>query len=290
VTRARFAPHGHRRRLDAGFRFACRLAAVISLAALGLLLVDVLREGASRLSLDFLTRYPSRLPERAGIRSPIMGSVWVVSLTALISFPIGVGAALYLQEYAGRHRLTRILQASLANLAGVPSVVYGILGLAIFVRALGLGRSVLAASLTLAILILPVVIATAQEAIRAVPASLREAAFGLGASRWQVIRWLVLPLALPGIVSGTILAVSRAAGEAAPVLVIGALTFVAFSPSGPLDPFTVLPIQIFNWTANPQADFHQLAAAAIVVLLAVLLALNSVAIFIRHRYERKPAE
>ena len=230
--------------------------------------------------------FPSRFPDRAGIRSAILGSLWLLTLVAAMSFPLGVGAAVYLEEYAPRNRLTNLLQTNIANLAGVPSIVYGLLGLAVFVRFLSLERSLLAGAATLSLLVLPLVIIAAREAIRAVPDSLREAAYALGATRWQAIRHHVLPAALPGILSGTILALSRAGGETAPLLIIGALTFIAFDPVSVMDPFTVLPIQIFNWTADPREEFHALAAGAIVVLLGVLLLMNAAAILIRNRYER----
>ncbi|MDT8435854.1 MAG: phosphate ABC transporter permease PstA [Gemmatimonadota bacterium] len=284
----RFAPaQARRRRAGAAFRVACLVSVGFSIVVLAVLLVDIALDGVKWLSLDFLTRYPSRIPARAGIRSAILGSLWMMGLTAAASFPVGVGAAIYLEEYAPRNWLTRILQTNIANLAGVPSIVYGILGLTIFVRFLALGRSVLAGALTLALLILPVIIISAQEAIRAVPPSLREASYGVGATKWQTIRHHVLPVALPGILTGTILSLSRAIGETAPLIMIGALTFIAFPPTSPMDPFTVLPIQIFNWTAKPQADFHDLAAAAILVLLVVLLTMNAAAIFLRNRYQKR---
>lgn len=284
----RFQPADRRRR-RAGtiFRGVCLASIAFSILMLALLLLDVLRDGVSWLSLDFLTRYPSRIPERAGIKSAILGSLWMMGLTAAFSFPIGVGAAIYLEEYAPKNWLTRILQTNIANLAGVPSIVYGILGLAIFVRYFGFGRSVIAGALTLALLILPVIIIASQEAIKAVPTSLREASYGVGATKWQTIRHHVLPVALPGILTGTILSLSRAIGETAPLIMIGALTFIAFPPTSPMDPFTVLPIQIFNWTAKPQAEFHELAAAAILVLLVLLLVMNATAIFLRNRYQKR---
>lgn len=284
----RFQPRqARRRRAGAIFRGLCLVSIGFSIAVLGILIVDVSRDGLRWLSWDFLSRFPSRIPERAGIKSAILGSLWMMALTAGISFPLGVGAAIYLEEYAPRNWLTRLLQTNIANLAGVPSIVYGILGLAIFVRFLGLGRSVLAGAATLALLILPVVIIASQEALKAVPKTLREAAYGVGATKWQTIRHQVLPVALPGILTGTILSLSRAIGETAPLIMIGALTFIAFSPTSPMDPFTVLPIQIFNWTAKPQADFHDLAAGAIIVLLVVLLVMNAAAIVLRNRYQKR---
>jgi len=281
------ASMGRRRRTGTIFQAVCLASITFSIVVLVILLADIVADGAKWLSLDFLTRYPSRIPERAGIRSAILGSLWMMGLTAAFSFPIGVGAAIYLEEYAPRNWITRILQTNIANLAGVPSIVYGILGLAIFVRFLGFGRSVLAGAATLALLVLPVIIISSQEAIKAVPTSLREASYGVGATKWQTIRHHVLPVALPGILTGTILSLSRAIGETAPLIMIGALTFIAFPPTSPMDPFTVLPIQIFNWTAKPQAAFHDLAAAAILVLLVVLLAMNAVAIFLRNRYQTR---
>jgi phosphate transport system permease protein len=276
-----------RRRLGTAFRVACIVSIAFSITVLAILLVDVARDGLRWLSWDFLSRYPSRIPARAGIRSAILGSLWMMALTAGISFPLGVGAAIYLEEYAPRTWLTRLLQTNIANLAGVPSIVYGILGLAIFVRFFALGRSVLAGAATLALLILPVVIIASQEALKAVPNSLREASYGVGATKWQTIRHQVLPVALPGILTGTILSLSRAIGETAPLIMIGALTFIAFSPSSPMDPFTVLPIQIFNWTAKPQAEFHDLAAGAIIVLMVVLLLMNAAAIVLRNKYQKR---
>ncbi|MBT8477960.1 MAG: phosphate ABC transporter permease PstA [Gemmatimonadetes bacterium] len=284
----RFRPaQARRRRAGQIFQVLCVTSIGFSIAVLAILLVDVARDGLRWVSWDFLTHFPSRIPERAGIKSAILGSLWMMALTAGISFPIGVGAAIYLEEYSPRNWFTRILQTNIANLAGVPSIVYGILGLAIFVRFLGFGRSVLAGAATLALLILPVVIIASQEALKAVPNSLREASYGVGATKWQTIRYQVLPVALPGILTGTILSLSRAIGETAPLIMIGALTFIAFSPTSPMDPFTVLPIQIFNWTAKPQAEFHELAAGAIVVLLIVLLVMNAGAILLRNKFQKR---
>ena len=269
------------------FQAICIGSIGFSILTLAVLLFDIAKDGAGWLSLDLLTHYPSRIPARAGVKSAILGTLWMMGLTALFSFPIGVGAAVYLEEYAPKNWFTRILQTNIANLAGVPSIVYGILGLAIFVRFAGLGRSVLAGALTLALLVLPVIIIASQEAIKAVPGSLREASYGIGATKWQTIRYHVFPVALPGILTGTILSLSRAIGETAPLIMIGALTFIAFPPTSPMDPFTVLPIQIFNWTAKPQREFHELAAAAIIVLLVLLLVMNAAAIFLRNRYQKR---
>lgn len=288
MSAERFQPNDRRRRrAGAVFQAVCIGSIGFSILTLALLLFDVAKDGAGWLSLDLLTHYPSRIPARAGIKSAILGTLWMMGLTAAVSFPIGVGAAVYLEEYAPKNWFTRILQTNIANLAGVPSIVYGILGLAIFVRFAGLGRSVLAGALTLALLVLPVIIIASQEAIKAVPGSLREASYGIGATKWQTIRYQVFPVALPGILTGTILSLSRAIGETAPLIMIGALTFIAFPPTSPMDPFTVLPIQIFNWTAKPQREFHELAAAAIIVLLALLLVMNAAAIFLRNRYQKR---
>jgi len=288
VSGERFRPaQAKRRRAGRIFEAACLVSIGFSIAVLAVLLVDVARDGLRWVSWDFLTHFPSRIPERAGIKSAVLGSLWMMALTAGISFPLGVGAAIYLEEYSPRNWITRLLQTNIANLAGVPSIVYGILGLAIFVRFMGLGRSVLAGAATLALLVLPVVIIAAQEALKAVPNSLREASYGVGATKWQTIRHQVLPVALPGILTGTILSLSRAIGETAPLIMIGALTFIAFSPTSPMDPFTVLPIQIFNWTAKPQAEFHELAAGAIVVLLFVLLVMNAGAITLRNKFQKR---
>lgn len=284
----RFEPRLARRRRNGKiFQAVCLSSIAFSVAMLVILLVDVAKDGAAWLSLDFVSSFPSRIPARAGIKPAILGSLWVMLLVAALSFPFGVGAAIYLEEYAPKGRLRRLVQTNIANLAGVPSIVYGILGLAIFVRFFGLGRSILAGAATLALLVLPVVIIAAQEAIRAVPSSLREAAYGVGATRWQVVRHHVLPVAMPGILTGMILSLSRAIGETAPVILIGALAFVAFTPSGPMDLFTVLPIQIFNWTARPQAEFHGLAAAGIIVLLVILLLMNATAILLRNYYQSR---
>ncbi len=284
----RFQPDDRRRRrTGAIFQAVCIGSIGFSILTLALLLFDIAKDGAGWLSLDLLTNYPSRIPARAGVKSAILGTLWMMVLTAATSFPIGVGAAIYLEEYAPKNWLTRILQTNIANLAGVPSIVYGILGLAIFVRFAGLGRSVIAGALTLALLVLPVIIIASQEALKAVPGSLREASYGVGATKWQTIRHHVFPVALPGILTGTILSLSRAIGETAPLIMIGALTFIAFPPTSPMDPFTVLPIQIFNWTAKPQKEFHELAAAAIIVLLVLLLVMNAAAILLRNRYQKR---
>jgi len=265
----------------------CLVGILVSLVSLATLFVDALSDGLPWLDLQFLTSFPSRFPEQAGILAALFGSIWVVGLTALFSFPLGVGAALYLEEYSPKNWLTSFVQLNIANLAGVPSIVYGILSLGLFVEALALGRSVLAGALTMTLLILPVIIVASQEAIRSVPRESRDGAYALGATRWQVVRGIVLPQALSGMLTGTILALSRAIGEAAPMIAIAALVYIRFVPTGPLDRFTVMPIQIYNWVNLPQSEFRGLAAAGIIVLLAVLLSMNSIAIFIRNRYQRR---
>ena len=259
------------------------IVTVLGLAVLAVLLVDVAIDGLGRLSWQFLTSFPSRRPEAAGIYSALVGSVFVIGLTALIAIPIGIGAAIYLEEYAKRSRWSRVIEINIANLAGVPSIIYGLLGLALFVRALSFGRSVLAGAATLALLVLPVVILATREALRAVSPSLREASYALGATQWQTIWHQVLPVAVPGILTGLILALSRAVGETAPLIMIGALTYVPFAPDGIWSPFTVLPIQIFNWVSRPQAEFLRNAAGGIIVLLGLLLLMNGLAAWIRNR-------
>ncbi len=276
-----------RRRLSATlFKYVCLTLTWFCMLLLAVLLIHATWQGIPWLDKQFLTEFPSRFPERAGIKSALWGTLWLISLTAAISIPVGVAAAIYLEEYAKRNRINTVIEVSIANLAGVPSIVYGILGLAMFVRWLNLGRSVLAGAMTMSLLILPVIIIASREALRAVPSSIRLAAYALGATPLQTIRHHVIPAALPGILTGTILALSRAIGETAPLIMIGALTYVAFVPRGPMDAFTALPIQIFNWVSRPQEEFHQLAAAGIVVLLVVLLLMNATAVFIRHRAQR----
>ncbi|MEJ2204576.1 MAG: phosphate ABC transporter permease PstA [Gemmatimonadota bacterium] len=269
------------------FAVACTAATMVGVVALAVLLGDVIADGSHRLTGDFIGSFASRFPERAGVKAALLGSIWILGLTAVIAFPVSVAAAIYLEEYAPSNRLTKLIQLNIANLAGVPSIVYGILGLTVFVRALSLQRSILSGALTLSILILPVIIMASQEAIRAVPHSLREAAYGLGATRWQVVSLQVLPMAMPGILTGTILALSRAVGETAPLIMVGAVGFLAFTPTGGvMDQFTVMPLQIYNWISRPQEEFHELAAAGILVLLILLLTMNATAIILRTRFRR----
>ncbi|HEX3304508.1 MAG TPA: phosphate ABC transporter permease PstA [Thermomicrobiales bacterium] len=263
-------------------------ATLVGIMALVVLLWTIFNRGLPWLSWHLITDMPSRKPELAGLNSALWGTIWVISLTALIAFPIGVGAAIFLEEYAPRNRWTRALQVNISNLAGVPSVVYGLLGLGIFVQFMNLGRVVLAGALTMALLSLPVIIISSQEAIRAVPLSLRQAAYGVGATRWQVTRHHVLPAAFPGILTGTILAVSRAIGETAPVLVVGASAYIATRPSGFFDGYTVLPMQIYGWTQRSQDQFKNgLAPAGIIILLAVLLIMNAAAIILRQKLSKR---
>jgi phosphate transport system permease protein len=275
-----------RRRLDAAFQAVASTVLVVALAALAALVADVWQDGASRLSWDFLTGFPSRRAADAGIWHALSGSIVVMIVTAVLSVPIGVGAAIYLEEYGGRSVVARIIEINITNLAAVPSIIYGLLGLGLFVRAMGMGRSVLAGASTLALLALPVVILSTREALRAVPKSLREGSYALGATKWQTIWHQVLPVATPGILTGLILALSRSVGETAPLITIGALTYVPFAPDSLWSAFTVLPIQVFNWVSRPQVAFRANAAAGILVLLALLMAMNASAIWLRDRYQK----
>mgnify|MGYP006074296903 CR=1 FL=1 len=278
----------NRRHLKAKiFSWFCASVTWMGTGLLLVLLYQIFSDGLRWLDWDFLNSFPSRFPERAGIKSALAGTVWLIGLVATFSIPIGVATAIYIEEFGNKSRLSRIIELNISNLAGVPSIVYGIIGLTIFVRGLNLERSLISGALTMSLLILPVIIIASREAIKTVPIGIRSAAFALGATRWQTVWSHVLPASFPGILTGVILALSRAIGETAPLLMIGALTYVAFVPEGPMDSFTALPIQIFNWVSRPQEEFHQLAAAAIIVLLVVLLALNSIAIFIRHKMEKK---
>lgn len=277
---------GKRRGPEEVFRAICLLALALPLALLAVLFVTVLRDGAARLSWDFITSYPSRHAAAAGILPALVGSAWLMGLTAIMAIPVGVGAALYLEEYAPQGRLTSAIELNISTLAGVPSIIYGILGLGVFVRLLGLGPTVLAGALTLTLLILPVVIIASIEALRAVPQAQREGAYALGATRWQVVRRSVLPAASPGIMTGVILAMARAVGEAAPLIIIGAFTFVTFLPNPIAGQYTVIPIQIYGWAVRPQADFQGISAAAIIVILGLMLILNGLAIVVRARLSR----
>jgi phosphate transport system permease protein len=269
------------------FQVVLLLSLLIGLLTLATLLVDVFSRGLPRLTSGFISNLDSRLPSRAGIRPALVGTAWLMGLVAVISFPIGLGTAVYLEEFAPKNKLTALLEVNIANLAGVPSIIYGLLGLAVFVRLMHFGRSILAGAMTLVLLILPVIIVAAREALRAVPDSIRQAALAVGATEWQTVWRQTLPAALPGTLTGLILGLSRAIGETAPLITLGALTYVNFVPSGPLDRFTAMPIQIFNWVSRPQSEYQRVAAAGIILLLVVLLAMNAVAIILRNRYERK---
>lgn len=276
--------------LDGAFASILFAGTFLGVIAVGMLLLTIYDRGWDRLTDDpagFLTHFVSRFPARAGIRAAWYGSFYLMGLTALFSFPVAVGAAIYLEEFAPRNRLTNLIEANISNLAGVPSVVYGILGLGVFVRFMGMGPSLLAGGLTLAIMSLPVIIIAARESIRAVPSSIRDGSLALGSTRWQTVRRLVLPAAMPGTMTGVILSLSRAIGETAPLLVIGAAVSIFSTPNDVRDPFSALPVLIFNWTSRPQPAFGEAAAAASLVLLAMLLAMNAVAIFVRNRYSTR---
>jgi len=286
-TQPRFEPALMRRKLTGTVFYGACLAAIgILMLTLLVLLVDVLMRGLPWLDLGFLTSMPSARPARAGIFPALVGSLEIGLMVGLLTFPLGVAAAIYLAEYASDSRLNRLLQTNISNLAGVPSIIYGILGLAVFVRLIGLGPTVLAGALTLTLLILPVVIIASIEALKAVPQAQREGAYALGASRWQMVRSSVLPAAAPGIMTGIILAMARAIGEAAPLIIIGAFTFVTFVPNPIAGQYTVLPIQIYGWALRPQDDFQGVSAAAIIVILVLMLFLNALALIVRARLSR----
>lgn len=272
--------------ISTAFTACCLAATIISLLMMVVLIWNIIAQGAGWLSWDFLTSFPSRHADQAGIKSALAGSLWLMGLTALFSLPVGIGAAVYLEEYATASRWRKLVQVNISNLAGVPSIVYGILGLGLFVQTFAMGRSVLAGALTLSLVVLPIIILATQEALRGVPDSIRHASYALGATRWQTVYRQVLPASMSGIMTGVILALSRAIGEAAPLVAVGAMVYVPFVPSGLHDQFTALPIQIFNWSARPQAEFHHVAGAAIIVLLAVLICMNALAVFVRHRYAK----
>jgi phosphate transport system permease protein len=277
--------------LDRAFTVLVTAAALVGIVVLVVLLVDVVRDGSSMLSMNFLTSFPSQIfPENGGIYPALVGSLWLLGLTFLISVPLGLGAAVYLEEYAEDTRINQIIEINISNLAGVPSVIYGLLGLGIFVQLLAPvtgGTSVLTGALTLSLLILPVIIVATREALRAIPASIREGGYALGATRWEVIRSHLLPMALPGALTGIILALSRAIGEAAPLLVVGVSLYQTYATAGPFDGYMALPTQIYDWISRPQQIFQDSAAAGIVVIMAVLLVANSAAIVLRNRYQKR---
>lgn len=262
-------------------------ATLMGLVALLALIATVAQSGLAEIDLPFIKNFASRIPERAGIWPPLIGTLWLMGLVTVFSFPVGVGAAIYLEEFAPKNRITGLIETNIANLAAVPSIIYGLLGLAVFYRAFEMGRSLITGALTLTLLVLPVIIISSREALRAVPRSHRLGAMALGATKLEAVYKTVLPSAIPGIMTGTILGLSRAIGETAPLLVAGAAAFVAFTPDHLLDAYSALPVQIFDWVRRPQPEFQALAAAAILVLLAVLLTMNAIAILIRNRYDRK---
>jgi phosphate transport system permease protein len=272
---------------DKAFKVFAIACTFFGLLVLAVLLYDILSKGLSRLDLDFINNLPSRLASRAGIYTALLGMIWILVLTVLIAFPIGIAAGIYLEEYGKKNRFANFIEINIANLAGVPSIIYGILGLELFGRILGLGNSILTGSLTLSLLVLPLIIVSTREAVKAVPKSIREAAYGLGATKWQTISSIVLPSSFGGILTGLILAISRAIGETAPLIVIGALVYVPFAPTSPMDEFTVLTIQIFNWVTRPQAGFVTNAAAAIIILLLFTFMMNGIAVFLRNRYNKR---
>ena len=262
------------------------LIAWLGVFILAFLLFDLVKRGARYINLDFFRNFPSRFAKKSGILPAITGSVWIVLLTAVISIPLSIGAAIYLEEYASDNRFTRFIKINIANLAGVPSIVYGIFGLSIFVRTLGFGRSILSGALTMSLLVMPIVIVSAQETLRTIPQTLRHGSLALGASRRQTILGVVVPAAVPGFLTGIILAVSRALGESAPLLLVGAFSYVSSLPKGPMDSFIALPIQIYTWMSKPSAEFKDVTAAAILVLMALLLLLNAAAIIIRAKFQK----
>jgi phosphate transport system permease protein len=267
-------------------RYALLAASLVGVVVLGYLTYDTLDRGVSRISWDFFTNYPSRRAEDAGLRSSILGTIWVLATTVALAIPVAIGTAIWIEEFAPKNRFTRIVKLNLANLAGVPSIIYGILGLAVFVRFFGFETSILAGAFTLALMIVPMTVITAQEAIRQVPPSIRDGSLALGASRWQTVWHHVLPGAMPGIITGIILAVSRAAGETAALIMVGAFAFIAFDNTSVRDDYTTIPVQIYNWTIRPQDEFRANAAAAIIVLMAGILALNLFATILRERFRR----
>jgi len=300
MTRKEIHRHRLNRLFDRAFSVVGLLITLLGIGVLIVLLVDTFMDALPRLDWQFLTGFPSRRPERAGALSAWVGTLVVMVVTIILAFPIGVAAATYLEEFAGKNRLTGFIEINIANLAAVPSIIYGLLGLEFFVRLMRLERSIISGALTLAILILPLIVVSTREALRAIPPTIREASYALGATRWQTVRNQILPAAMPAILTGAILAISRAIGEAAPLIMIGALTYVAFLPASPItpdfpfisfrwlfDPFTVLPIQIFNWVSRPQHGFFTTAAAGIIVLLIIVFILNGIAAYVRHKYEKR---
>ena len=280
--------NGEKNRLkDSIFKYIGISACFIGLFLLAIFIGNILYDGFNRIDWSFLTSLPSRKAEKAGILTAWSGSLWIVIFTFIIAVPIGISAGVYLEEYNRKNKLSTILEINISNLAGVPSIIYGLLGLEIFVRLSKMGSSVLAGSFTLALLVLPIIIVATREALKAVPSSIRAASYGLGATKWQTTWYQVLPAASGGILTGVILAISRAVGETAPLIVVGALAYVPFTPKGPMDEFTVLPIQIFNWISRPQHEFAINAAAAIIILLFITFTMNGIAVYFRNKWQKK---
>ncbi len=276
-----------RKCLSKCFYGLCWLSTALAVLLLVVLIFSVVKNGMKYLNVTFLTSFPSRIAQNAGIYSALVGSFYLMGLTALISIPLGIGASLYLEEFARKTKLNAFIQLNISNLAGVPSIVYGMLGLVIFVRLMALERSLISGALTMSLLVLPVIIMASQEALKAIPNSIRFAALALGVSKWQMVRDHILPAAIPGMMTGTILALSRAVGETAPLIMIGAMSFVAFTPKSLKDPFTALPIQIYNWASRPNIEFAYLSASAIIVLMVFLIFLNAMAMWLRQKFSTK---
>ncbi len=272
---------------DQLFKYWGIFCTIIGLVLLVVFIGDILIDGLLRIDWEFITNLPSRKPEKSGIYTALMGSIWILFFTTIIAFPLGVAAGIYLEEYSKKNKLAGLLEINISNLAGVPSIIYGLLGLEVFVRIMNLGASVLAGSLTLSLLILPIVIVATREAIKAVPSSVKDASYALGASKWQTIWHQILPASSGGILTGVILALSRAVGETAPLIVVGALAYVPFAPESPMDEFSVLPIQIFNWISRPQHGFIENAAAAIIILLCITFIMNGIAVYFRNKWQKK---
>ncbi|APG59225.1 phosphate ABC transporter permease PstA [Christiangramia salexigens] len=272
---------------DQAFKYWGIFCTLLGLVLLAIFIGNILIDGVMRIDWEFITNLPSRKAERSGIYTALMGSIWVLLLTTIIALPVGIAAAIYLEEYSKKNKLSTILEVNISNLAGVPSVIYGLLGLEVFVRIMEMGASILAGSFTLALLILPIVIVSTREALKAVPRSVRDASFAMGASKWQTVYHQLLPASFGGILTGVILALSRAVGETAPLIVIGALAYVPFAPETPMDQFSVLPIQIFNWITRPQHGFVENAAAAIIILLLITFVMNGIAVYFRNKWQKK---
>lgn len=269
------------------FKWLCFTMTFSAVVILLVLIYHIVSEGYSRLNIDFLNNFPSRFPDKAGVKPALLGTLWLMGLTAMISIPLGVASALYLEEYAKKTKINYWIDINIANLAGVPSIVYGMLGLMFFVRIMSLGSSLIAGALTLSLLILPVIITASREAIRAVPQSLRHASLAVGATQWQTIWFHVLPAALPGILTGVILALSRAIGETAPLIMVGAALYITQIPEGPMSSYSALPMQIYYWASSHKAVFHEVAATGIIALLVILLFMNGIAVWIRQYYQVK---